>query len=113
MDRKPIVHKTKYYTDDDTWWIEIDYPFTIDVRIIVHPPFDYFTAVIVGGFSELAGSYTKRNSGCVWDRNVIHINKNDISIESFIKEAMSWYCHNVFICDNRGDTYKALKLCYY
>lgn len=110
---RAVTHKTNYYIDNNTLWREIDAPITVDVRVRTHNDDDYFTATIVGGFSELAGLYVKNNEGCTWLRNTIHIAKDEVDIESFIKSALSWHGHNVFVYDNDANMFKAIRLCYY
>ena len=74
---RAVTHKTNYYIDDNTLWREIDVPITVDVRVRTHNDDDYFTATIVGGFSELAGLYVKNNEGCTWLHNTIYIAKDE------------------------------------
>lgn len=110
MHREAIVHGAKYYTDENTQWFEVDIPLTTDILIMQPPDCDVFSAKIVGEPSEFVELYVFENDGCFWYHDNIMSNT---SLSSFIEEAMSWYGHNIFLCDYSEDIYRALKLCYY
>lgn len=110
-----IVHKTEYVTDENTLWIEIDSHMTTDVRINRKPRVSYSTVTVVGEFSEQVKDYVRgHRDTCVWaGRNTFMFDGTPGELEAFIKEALMWRRHNVFIRDEREDVALALKLCYY